>query len=98
MASLTRLTQYFVKLLHDASTSTDFLSLAEHRSTILAVQNGKSSPFGKCQPEYETDPEHTTMAEAAHMEWTTIESHMRRVLPSSRRSSSGSIAGQIAEY
>ena len=89
--------KYFVNLLYQASTSTDFVSLAEHRSTIVAAQSKQLSPFGKCQPQFENGPENTTMAEAAHSEWTAIENLLRRILTASRRSSDGSGAAPITE-
>ncbi|KAL9074167.1 MAG: hypothetical protein Q9157_004481 [Trypethelium eluteriae] len=89
---------YFVRLLFDASTSTDFLSLAEHRSAVLAIQQGRASPFGKCEPEFDNDFDHTTMADAAHIEWATIESFLRRICPASRRSSGTSVAGLLPDH
>lgn len=89
--------KYYVDLLYQASTSTDFVSFAEHRSAVGAPQSQQLSPFGKCKPLFEHDADHTTMAEAAHSEWAAFGHLLHRILTTSRRPSDSSDAGLITE-
>lgn len=74
---------YYVSLLREATTAPRGFSLAQ-KSTLGSGFNAPTSPFGNLYVNYGNDKGKLSLAEAAILEWNTVEELLCRVLPSGR--------------